>query len=249
MNRILNIKLIIEYDGKNYFGWQRQKNKPSIQQTIEETLRVLIPGEKITLIGAGRTDTGVHAFGQTANFKIKKSSLNITLDNLLNKLNAILPQDITIKKAEFADPDFHSRYSAKARVYRYLISEAKRSINADKYLFVKTKFDIDLAKEFCKLLVGVHSFRSLCKNETDKHDFQAAVFYAKVIRKRDGIIEFEISANRFLHSMVRAIVGAMLKIASRKMELNEFKNKFIKGEEIKIQYVQSNALFLYKIFY
>jgi tRNA pseudouridine38-40 synthase len=246
---MLNIKFTIEYDGKKYFGWQRQKNKPSIQQTIEETLQVLFPEEKINLIGAGRTDTGVHAYAQTGNFKIKESSLKIKLGNLIHRLNSMLPKDITIKKAEFVDLDFHARYSAKARIYKYLITGTKRSVNADKYLFIKTKFDIDLAKEFCKLLVGIHSFRSFCKNEADKHDFQADIRYAKIRKKKDGIIEFEICANRFLHSMVRAIIGVMLKIACGKMKLEDFKNKFDKGEEIKIQYVHSNALFLYKIIY
>lgn len=248
MNTV-NIKLTIEYDGKNYFGWQRQKNKPTVQQAIEEALQVFFPGEKIVLIGAGRTDTGVHAYGQTANYKVDKSSLNSSLKDLVYKMNAFLPQNITIKNAEFVKSDFHARYSAKARIYKYLISETKRSINADKFLFIKTKFDIDLAKEYCKLLTGIHSFRSLCKNVEDKHGFQADIRYAKVSRKRDGIIEFEICANRFLHSMVRAIVGAMVKTASGKMKLKEFKNKFDKGEEIKVQYVRSNALFLYKIIY
>ncbi|RPI12607.1 MAG: tRNA pseudouridine(38-40) synthase TruA [Ignavibacteriae bacterium] len=246
---MLNIKLTIEYDGKKYFGWQRQKNKPTVQQSIEEALQLLFSGEKITLIGAGRTDTGVHAYGQVANFKIKKSSLKVKLKDLIHILNAMLPQDITIKKAELVEQDFHSRYSAKARIYKYYVTETKRSVNADKYLFIKTKFDIALAKEYCKLLTGIHCFRSLCKNDTDKHDFQADVKYVKVSRKRDGIIEFEICANRFLHSMVRAIIGAMIKVASGKMELKEFKNKFEKGEEIKAQYVRSNALFLYKIIY
>jgi tRNA pseudouridine38-40 synthase len=114
---------------------------------------------------------------------------------------------------------------------------------------VKTKFDIDLAKEYCKLLVGLHSFKAFCKNKEDEHDFNCSIVCANVKKKRGNVIEFEITANRFLHSMVRAIVGVMLKIASGKSPINEFKQKFYKGEKLTIQYAPSNALVLYKINY
>jgi tRNA pseudouridine38-40 synthase len=249
LDGLINIKLLIEFNGKNYFGWQRQKIKPSIQQTIEESLQVLFPQDKIKLIGAGRTDTGVHAYGMTANFKIADESLKIPLALLQRKMNSILPDDITILKVQKVSYDFHARYSAKIRCYKYYLSTRKVSIDNDKIYYIKTKFDIDLAKEFCKLLVGIHSFRSLCKNEDDKHDFLSEVFSAEIKKKRNSIYEFTICANRFLHSMVRAIIGAMIKIASGKLELTEFQNKFNKGEQLKIQYVPANALFLYKITY
>jgi tRNA pseudouridine38-40 synthase len=114
---------------------------------------------------------------------------------------------------------------------------------------VKTKFDIDLAKEYCKFIEGAHSFKSMCKNREDKHDFISNVFYVKVKKRKEGIIDFEICANRFLHSMVRAIVGMMINVASGKISLKEFKTKFEKGEPLKIQYVPSNALILVKIIY
>jgi tRNA pseudouridine38-40 synthase len=248
-----NIKLIIEYDGKNYAGWQIQKNKPSVQETIEHSLRVLFHNDSIKLIGAGRTDSGVHALNQTANFRISGDVFSgsgiKTLDNLLYSMNSILPGDISVKKANFVNQNFHSRYSAKKRVYRYLLTMQKRGLNAEKYFRIKTKFDIDLAKEYCKFIEGVHSFKAMCKNTEDRHDFMSIVYYAKLKKRRDGIMEFEICANRFLHSMVRAIVGMMLKIASGKISLSEFKTKFIKGEQLKIQYVPANALILDKIIY
>lgn len=248
----LNIKLIIEYDGKNYAGWQIQKNKPSVQETIEHSLRVLFHKDNIKLIGAGRTDSGVHALNQAANFKIGKDIFSDrfkTLGNLVYSLNSILPEDISVKKASFVNENFHARYSAKKRVYRYLLTAGKRGFNSDKYFRVKTKFDIDLAKEYCKFIQGVHSFRTMCKNRDDKHDFMSVVYYAKLKKRADGIIEFEICANRFLHSMVRAMVGMMLKIASGKISLKDFKTKFKKGEQLKIQYVPANALILDKIIY
>lgn len=247
-----NIKLIIEYDGKKYAGWQIQKNKPSVQETIEHSLRVLFHKDNIKLIGAGRTDSGVHALNQAANFKIGKDVFSggiKTIDNLVYSLNSILPEDISIKKAGFVSVNFHARYSAKKRVYRYLLTTGKRGFNSDKYFRIKTKFDIDLAKEFCKFIEGMHSFKSMCKNREDRHDFMSIVYYAKLKKRRDGVFEFEICANRFLHSMVRAVVGMMIKIASGKISLNEFKTKFKKGEQLKIQYVPANALILDKIIY
>lgn len=247
---LINLKLIIEYDGKNYYGWQRQKSRKSIQQTIEESLQVLIPEEKIKLIGAGRTDSGVHAFNQAANFKIPKGSFQkVSINRLLYSLNAVLPYDIVIKKISRVNNDFHARYSAKSREYKYLLTAEKRAINADKYYFIKTKFDIDLAKEFCKLLVGIHSFRGFCKNKTDSRNFLCDVKYAVVKKLKDGTIEFSICANRFLHSMVRAIAGVMIKTASGKLSVKDIKSKLENGEDIKLQYLPANALFLVKVNY
>jgi len=246
----VNVKLIIEYDGKNYFGWQRQKNKPTIQESIEKTLQVLFPKAQIKLIGAGRTDAGVHALNQVANFRINRENFKaISTVRLLKSLNAMLPADITVKKVNVVRNRFHARYSAKKRLYKYYITTVKRSYNFEKYYHIKTKFDIDLGKEYCNLLVGNHSFKSLCKNKEDDHDFMCEVYNAEVRKLKNGIILFEISANRFLHSMVRAIIGMMLNVASSKITLKEFYQKFKKGEQLKMQFVPANALILDKITY
>lgn len=247
---LVNIKIVIEYDGSAYFGWQRQKDKPSIQKKIEDVLKILFPGELITLTGAGRTDTGVHAFNQCANFTINSEKINTKgLSNLKYSLNGLLPGDIVIKSAKKVTADFHARYSAKKREYFYRFSENSRAIGRNYVYHIRHKFDFVLAEKFCKLIKGKHSFRSLCKNREDKHNFMCIVFEAKVLRRSGGIFEFRISANRFLHSMVRAIVGAMLKVSSGSLTLQEFTRKFKNGDEIKIQYVPSNALFLSKVIY
>jgi len=249
---VINIKLNIEYNGKNYFGWQKQSagGKPTIQQSIEEALQVLFPKYKINLIGSGRTDTGVHAFNQAANFKINVHVFKtIGFKKLYTSLNALLPEDIAVKNIRKCSGKFNSRYSAKKRVYQYYLSEEKQAIFRDFTFRLKTKFDIELAKDFCKLLVGDHSFKHFCKNESDKHDFHSIIYYARVAKQKNGLIKFEICANRFLHSMVKALVGIMIKIAAGKISINDFKTKFKKGVPIKIQYVPSNALFLKKIIY
>lgn len=246
----VNLKLVIEYDGKNYSGWQRQKNEPSVQQKIEDSLAVIFKGEKITITGAGRTDAGVHAYAQCANFRIDRSRLQQTsTERLMISLNALLPGDIVIKSVKKVNTGFRARYSAKKREYIYRITESSRAIDREKVYNIKSSFDVKIARKFCKIITGNHSFKALCKNKTDDHGFRSIIYTAAVTKKKDGVIEFRISANRFLHSMVRAITGAMIKTATGRMPLEEFTEKFKKGDEIKIQYVPSNALFLSKVTY
>lgn len=250
VDKQVNIKLVIEYDGKNYFGWQRQKKDKSIQQTIEDALTIIFRDEKVTIVGAGRTDAGVHAYNQCANFKIDKKKFEIAgIKRLYSSVNGLLPDDIVVKKINIVPIDFSSRYSAKSREYKYRITGTPRAIDGDKLYCIKHGFDMKAAKGFCKEIKGKHSFRSLCKNTDDDHGFMCDIKNADVKIRKDGIIEFTISANRFLHSMVRAIVGAMLKVASGKLSLNEFTQKFKKGDEIKTQYVPAKALFLSKVNY
>lgn len=245
-----NLKLVIEYDGKNYSGWQRQTKLKSIQQTIEDALSVLFPGEKITIMGAGRTDAGVHAYGQVANFRVRKEKyISFGKNKLVYSLNALLPDDILIKKLKIVPEGFNSRYSAKSREYIYRITRIRKAIDREQLYYIKYDIDLDVAKEFCKTIVGLHSFKSLCKNKTDDHHFNCDVMYVGIRKRKDGVIDFKIAANRFLHSMVRAIIGVMLKVSSGKMSLNEFIQKFKKGVEIKTQYVPSHALFLSKVNY
>ncbi|MGH2574775.1 MAG: hypothetical protein ACRDFC_03640, partial [Ignavibacteria bacterium] len=128
-------------------------------------------------------------------------------------------------------------------------SEEKRALYAGYYFRIKTKFDIDLAKEFCNLLKGTHCFRYFCKNKYDSHNFMSKIFYSSVKKQKNGLIVFEICANRYLHSMVRAIVGMMIKVASSKLLLKDFRRKFKKKEPLKIQYVPSYALVLDRVIY
>lgn len=260
----VNLKLLIEYDGKEYFGWQRQVNsqekqgsngKKTIQHTIEQSLQVLLKGEKIQLAGAGRTDRGVHAISQCASVRLSYEALSgfgvnaAGFNKLAHSLNAILPDDIAVKSISKAKDDFHPRYSAKERTYEYFITTRKRAIGWDKLYRIKTKFDMDIAREFCKLITGYISFKSLCKNTSDKHDFKCDVKFARVKKLPGDIIKFEICANRFLHSMVRAVVGAMIDTAAGKLSLSDFKTRLKKGEEIKTKYVPAHALFLVKVKY
>jgi tRNA pseudouridine38-40 synthase len=242
-----NYKMVIEYDGVDFNGWQRQKNtKNTIQEYIESSLKSLLK-QNIGIIGAGRTDAGVSAYSQVANFK---TDVRFDYKKVLYSLNSILPETITIKKISEVPLDFHSRYSAKKREYEYRISFRKRSIEG-RY-FYKLIYDIDyiLIDKFVDELRGYRSFKSLCKNPSDKHNFccnVSSITY-KYSKKKDELI-FNIISDRFLHSMVRGVIGCLIDIGRKKLNFEETKNLFQKGEKIKTTYLPGNALFLKKIYY
>jgi tRNA pseudouridine38-40 synthase len=242
-----NYKLTIEYDGTNFFGWQRQKNSHNtIQEYIEKALEILLK-EKVNLIAAGRTDTGVHAYNQVANFRTDKKIIS---DKFIYSLNNLIPESITIKNLKKVKDDFHSRYSAKKRQYVYNISTVKRSITKDFFYFLKYKLDFSLIDKMIKIFLGDNSFKSLCKNKDDKHNFRCHVYELKYsYSKIKNELIFSITANRFLHSMVRGIIGCLLDIGRGKLPLKITIKNFIEGEKIKTTFLPGNALFLKKIYY
>lgn len=242
-----NYKLIVEYDGKNYNGWQRQKNsKNTIQGILESSFKSILR-EKVNVIGAGRTDTGVHALNQVANFKI---SHEINIERTSYSVNSVLPKTITVKNIIRVPLDFHSRYSAKKREYLYKITFVKRSVEADYFYKLNYTLDFKLIDRFIEILKGNKSYKSLCKNRSDKYGFTCNVLDMKyVLNKSKGELRFTIVANRFLHSMVRATVGCLIDIGRAKLDFKKTKNEFEKGEKIKTLYLPGNALFLKQIYY
>jgi tRNA pseudouridine38-40 synthase len=239
--------MTIEYDGVDSNGWQRQKNtKNTIQEYIEDSLKKLLKHD-VSITGAGRTDAGVSAFNQTANFK---TEIKFEKNKFLYSLNSMLPETIYIKDIRKAKPDFHARYSAKKREYIYKISLRKRAV--DSRYFYKLFYKIDLKKidDFINVLTGYKSFKSLCKNRTDKHNFNCNVFKLDYnLNKRKDELIFRIISDRFLHSMVRGIIGCLIDIGRGRLDFNETKTAFEKGEKIKAVYLPGNALFLKKIYY
>ncbi|MCX6160682.1 MAG: tRNA pseudouridine(38-40) synthase TruA [Ignavibacteriae bacterium] len=240
-------RLLIEYDGTDFCGWQSQKgNRQSIQETIEKALKQILRVD-IPVTGAGRTDAGVHAYGQVAHFKTPQI---FTAKNLLYSLNAILPRSVTIKRIDKAKEEFHARYSAVRREYIYKMSFNRRSIERQYFYKLNYELDFALINEFIKVLRGYNSFKSLCKNAGDKHEFKCDLIvleYKKCISRNELI--FRIEANRFLHSMVRAVLGCLLDIGRGILGFEETKQQFLKGEKIKTTFLPANALFLNKIYY
>lgn len=202
-----NIKLLLEYDGTNYVGWQRQENGRSIQAEVETVLTKVLQ-DKVTVVGAGRTDAGVHARGQVANFRTN-SSLNT--QEMFGALNGLLPEDIVVHKVEDVPDDFHARYSARERTYSYLITLRQAALLRNYAWYVKYRLDIDMMERTAKHVLGKHDFESFCKTQSDVggHFCEVSLSQWSV----DGsIVQYTITANRFLHGMVRALVGTMIDI-------------------------------------
>lgn len=242
-----NHKLLIEYDGRNFKGWQKQKyTKETVQEYIESSLEKLLK-EKIILTVAGRTDSGVSAYNQVANFHYRN---RIETAGIKYSLNSILPGDITIKNISLVSPDFHSRYSAVKREYIYKISFCKRSIGRNEFYRINYSLDYEKIDEFIKFVKELTSFRSFCKNKEDKNNFSCLIYDLRYkYKKVKNELIFTITANRFLHSMVRSIIGCALEIGRGKLNLNYIQEKIKKGEKPGSVYLPSNALFLNKIYY
>ncbi|MFC1646079.1 tRNA pseudouridine(38-40) synthase TruA [Candidatus Omnitrophota bacterium] len=222
-----NIKLTIEYNGARYCGWQKQKikrnrsahrkQKTSIQETIESCLKKIVK-QKVCVVASGRTDSGVHALGQVANFR---TSSKIDPQKLKAALNANLPRDIRIAKAEEASIGFHSRFSAKSKVYRYLILNQDYNspfIDGLSYWF-KQSLDIKLMKKAASALLGRHDFKAFCASGSSAKG-TVRIIKRISIDKLDllscSLICIEVEANGFLYNMVRNIVGTLIEIGRKR---------------------------------
>lgn len=215
-----NIKLLIEYDGTNYQGWQIQAKGVTIQGLIEEKLAILT-GELIHLIGSGRTDAGVHALGQVAHFKTKSQ---MDVHTIQRALNSLLPSDIVIQRAEEVKEDFHARKQSKSKVYEYCILNRKvRSPFQHGYAWhIPQKLDFRAMEGATQDLVGEHDFSSFRSVGSPTRTAVRKVIRAKWKKGRDGLIRFEIEANGFLKQMVRAIVGTLVEVGKGKISSEEF---------------------------
>jgi tRNA pseudouridine38-40 synthase len=226
----MNIRLIIEYDGSLYCGWQIQPRDISIQGEIEKALSTILK-KRIRIIGAGRTDSGVHAGGQVANFKT--DSLPITLVMLKRSLNGILKQGITIKQVTRVDNGFHARYSAKWRTYVYSISKRKRSIDRNQYYCMPFTVNVPRMKQAAGKMKGKHDFRNLSVAKGEKSTL--CDLKRLIISENKDEILFTFTADRYLHKMVRMCVGLLIDIGRGKIPMkyldNIFKKQSIKRKE------------------
>lgn len=214
------IKLLIEYDGTNYFGWQLQPQKPTIQGTIEEKWKQ-ITGEKIHLVGSGRTDAGVHAIGQVAHFKTQSL---LSLKAIQRALNSLLPPDIVIKEVKEMESDFHARKMAKRKVYEYrILNTPLPSVFHRGYVWhVPQPLDLEKVKRATPILIGKHDFSSFRSTGTPTKTAIREVYRAEWRRNSYGLIRFEIEANGFLKQMVRAIVGTLVEVGRGKIAVEDF---------------------------
>jgi tRNA pseudouridine38-40 synthase len=212
-----NMKLLIEYDGTDYAGWQRQENAKTVQGEIEEAIHRIIQ-EQVSLTGAGRTDSGVHARGQVANFH---SGTRLPCAEIGRALNALLPEDIVIHGVEEVPDDFHARYSATERCYSYTIRRKPSAMQRNFSWFVGYPLDIGLMKRSASMLPAVREFGSFCKGQAEVEHYRCAVSTA-TWKEEGASLVFIIRSNRFLHGMVRSLVGTMVDVGRGHTTLEEF---------------------------
>lgn len=211
------VKLVIEYDGTNFVGWQTQANGRSVQEEITKVLDQVLQ-EPISLIGAGRTDAGVHARGQVAGFRTKST---LGLGSLHSALNGILPDDIYVKSVEEAPPGFHARYDAKERLYRYFIVLTPSAIGRMYHWYVKYDLNVEAMNTIARQVRGDQDFESFCKYEAEVNHYRCTVTHSEWYQRGDEL-HYEIRANRFLHGMVRALVGTMVDVGRGYTPVDEF---------------------------
>ncbi len=212
-----NIKLEIEYDGTNFYGWQVQPKLRTVQGEIQDNLKTIL-GHDVNLIGSGRTDVGVHALGQVANFKTKNL---LDKESILRGLNGLLPDDIVIKKVEEVGLDFNARYSAKSRLYKYRVYLGRTAILRRYVWEVLFSLNLDEILKATDGILGEHDFSSFCVTESTKQNNICKVTSATWEKLENELI-FRIEADRFLHNMVRSLVGTLIEIGRGYFSVSDF---------------------------
>ena len=204
-----NYKMIIAYDGTRYYGWQRQPDQNTIQGKIENVLSVLC-GREVEVIGAGRTDAGVHARGMVANANLETELEPVQIREYLNRY---LPDDIAVLEVREASPRFHARYNAIGKTYRYTCFDGDvKSVFDRKYVArLEEKPDVDLMLEAAEVLKGEHDFRNFCVNPRMKKSTVRCVDRIEIVRDGDYIV-FTFHGTGFLQNMVRIMVGTLLEV-------------------------------------
>ena len=243
-----NIRLTIEYDGTDYFGWQIQKRKPTVQGEIKKVLERILE-EKIKLIGAARTDSGVHALGQVANFKTRNKKL--TTDSFIKALNSLLLPDIVIKEVREVSPNFHARYSAKSKIYRYhILNQSFPSALERRFSWhIPQTLHWKKIRKASRYFIGKYDFSPFSVTGSSRKNKQCTVKNFK-IRKAKNLYILQIEADYFLYKMVRRIVGALIEVGREKIE-PEYIRALLNGKAstLRAQTAPAHGLFLIKVKY
>jgi tRNA pseudouridine38-40 synthase len=237
----------IQYHGKNYVGWQKQPNGKSVQEEIEKSLNKLYNSKTISIVGCGRTDAGVHG-----NFYVFHVDLEekFELEVLEFKFNRMLSHDISLLNIKLVNPNFHARFDAKSRTYRYFIHLKKTPFKNDLSLFFASELNFQNMEKACEILIGKKDFTSFSKLHTDVKTNICTISDAKWNKINENEYYFEISADRFLRNMVRAIVGTLIEVGSGKISIEDVA-KIIdsKNRNEAKQSVPAHGLFLWDVKY
>ncbi|HXL73057.1 MAG TPA: tRNA pseudouridine(38-40) synthase TruA [bacterium] len=245
--KIRNIRLTVEYDGTAYSGWQKQIQFETVQGTLEEKLKQVC-GHLVDLLVAGRTDSGVHALGQTANFH---TSSTLPIAKIQDVLNHLLPRDIHVVKVQEVPETFHATYHAKAKLYRYVIRNTKDYTVFDRntYHHVRTTLDITAMKKAAKFLIGTHDFTAFRGTLGKWANPKRTITQIKIQKKGDEII-LEYMGVSFLHQMIRILSGTLLYVGLGKLKPGDMK-EILKSKDRKKAgpTLPPNGLFLVKVYY
>ena len=212
-------KLTLEYDGTDFVGWQYQTNGRSVQEIVEKALSQILR-EEIKVVGAGRTDSGVHAKGQVASFTLESS---LDCNAIVRGLNGVLPDDVAALDVKDVADGFNARYDAKSRSYQYVIVNRPSVLSRRFAWVIGYKLDIDAMRGCLDEIRGTHSFESFCKVDSNVEHHRCAVLHASWEERAEQEFVFEITANRFLYGMVRALVGTMVDIGRGHTPQSSFK--------------------------
>lgn len=235
------------YRGTNYSGWQIQDNEITVQSEIEKALSTLLK-HKIDITGSSRTDTGVHAIQQMAHFEMVNEILDC--DNLVYRMNKLLPLDISVQKIFTVADDYHSRFEAISRKYEYRISRKKNPFQRGLAYEFNGNINIALMNEACKILFRHIDFQCFSKINTDVLTFNCTIMEAQWAEKQDDLLVFSIKANRFLRGMVRTIVGTLLEVGLGKISLTAFEEIILSKDRKKAgRSVPAEGLFLMEVNY
>lgn len=214
-----NYKIIVEYDGSGFSGWQLQKGTRTVQGDLESALRTLNSGRTVRVHGSGRTDSGVHARGQVANFSLEK---DWPASKLVEALNGNLDEDVRVHSCEAVPDDFHARFSAKSRTYRYRCSLTPQVIDRRTIWYVPPPVSLIRLRKCAQLILGDHDFTSFSKGPSQERDRRCEVLQSQWI-KRGDYVTFAITANRFLRHMVCYLVGTMMQVGRGSLTESSFK--------------------------
>lgn len=235
----------LAYNGTSYHGWQIQPNAASVQETLNKALSVIL-GSEINIMGAGRTDTGVHAREMYAHFDIEKT---FDAAKIIHKLNSFLPKDIVVYEIIPVHDDAHCRFDATSRTYEYHIHTFKDAFEEHLSWYYHQKLDLDLMNQAAKILLQHTDFQCFSKVNTDVNTFDCTITEAFWKQENNKLV-FTISANRFLRNMVRAIVGTLVNVGLHKINIDDFEQVILAKNRGKAGFsVPAHGLFLTKIEY
>tara|TARA_B100001996_G_scaffold278859_1_gene219365 strand:+ start:880 stop:1608 length:729 start_codon:yes stop_codon:yes gene_type:complete len=242
----MNIKLNISYDGTHFSGWQIQPNQRTIQNELLNAIKSIFKDENINLKGSGRTDSGVHANGQIANFY---TNTNMNASQIKNAINSIISKDIHVNSCDFENDDFDARYSATSRQYIYKITQIFNPFMRNYCWFLNYKIDHMKLIECSDVILGDHDFQLFCKSTSKQKNNHCNIAESKWCFE-DDILCYKISSNRFLHHMVRMLVGTMIEVSKGAITINQFKDMVnLKVEKKNIVTSPPNGLYLNKVDY